>query len=218
MALKDMIYRLRTEEKLSQARFAEIMGVSAQAVQKWESGVSVPELDKLIKIAHRFGVSLDSLALDRDMRAEEELPYSRKIHLPFSVSGYEAYSAVLPAEYRQCTDEGLDVSCYKDLFAAAAKMPEDENKERISDILFDITLNASVKRDYKYTEPSEYNEIVKLCKPYDFPVIPFTEEELEKKLRGHGRGALAAVFWASPSKAFAPTNLLPFSSAREITP
>ena len=69
-----MIYRLRTEEKLSQARFAEIMGVSAQAVQKWESGVSVPELDKLIKIAHRFGVSLDSLALDRDMRAEEELP------------------------------------------------------------------------------------------------------------------------------------------------
>lgn len=41
MALKDMIYRLRTEEKLSQARFAEIMGVSAQAVQKWESGVSL---------------------------------------------------------------------------------------------------------------------------------------------------------------------------------
>ena len=103
MALKDIIYRLRTEEKLSQARFAEIMGVSAQAVQKWESGLSVPELDKLIKIAHRFGVSLDSLALDRDMRAEEELPYSRKIHLPFSVSGYEAYSAVLPAEYRQCS-------------------------------------------------------------------------------------------------------------------
>ena len=86
MALKDMIYRLRTEEKLSQARFAEIMGVSAQAVQKWESGLSAPELDKLIKIAHRFGVSLDSLALDRYMRAEEELPYSRKIPLPFSVS------------------------------------------------------------------------------------------------------------------------------------
>lgn len=209
MALKDMIYKLRAEEKLSQARFAEIIGVSAQAVQKWESGVSVPELDKLIKIAHRFGVTLDALALDRDMRAEEELPYSRKIHLPFSVSGYESYSTALPIEYRQCTDEGLDVSCYKDLFAAAAKMPEDENKERISDVLFDITLNASVKRDYKYVEPSEYNEIIKLCKPYDFPVKRVSEEELKKKLSGHGRGALAAVFWVSPSRAYAPMNLSP---------
>lgn len=51
MALKDSIYWLRTEEKLSQAKFAEMLDVSSQAVQKWESGASVPELDKLVKIA-----------------------------------------------------------------------------------------------------------------------------------------------------------------------
>lgn len=209
MALKDMIYKLRAEEKLSQARFAEIIGVSAQAVQKWESGVSVPELDKLIKIAHRFGVTLDALALDRDMRAEEELPYSRKIHLPFSVSGYESYSTALPIEYRQCTDEGLDVSCYKDLFAAAAKMPEDENKERISDVLFDITLNASVKRDYKYVEPSEYNEIIKLCKPYDFPVKRVSEEELKKKLSGAWTGRACGCLLGKPIEGIRTDELIP---------
>ena len=77
MTLKDTIYRLRTEEKLSQAKFAEMLGVSPQAVQKWESGTSAPELDRLVRMAQHFGITLDALVLGRDARTQEELPYSR---------------------------------------------------------------------------------------------------------------------------------------------
>ena len=42
------IYKLRTAAKMTQADFSQIFNVSQQAVQKWEGGVSVPELDKII--------------------------------------------------------------------------------------------------------------------------------------------------------------------------
>ena len=51
MALDKTINKLRTEAKLSQEQFAELVGVSYQAVQKWESGASMPSIDKLIKIS-----------------------------------------------------------------------------------------------------------------------------------------------------------------------
>lgn len=39
--------------------------MSRQSVSKWETGQSVPELDKLIKLADLFGVSVDALVFKR---------------------------------------------------------------------------------------------------------------------------------------------------------
>ena len=44
MALKDMIYKLRTNAKMSQEQFAALFKVSRQSVQKWESGAVSPEI------------------------------------------------------------------------------------------------------------------------------------------------------------------------------
>ena len=55
MALSNMINKVRTDAGLSTEQFAEIFGVSRQSVQKWESGESVPALDKLTKIAKAVG-------------------------------------------------------------------------------------------------------------------------------------------------------------------
>ncbi len=55
------IYNLRKEKGLSQEDLANILDVSRQAVQKWESGNSKPEIDKLINIANYFSISLDEL-------------------------------------------------------------------------------------------------------------------------------------------------------------
>ena len=65
MDLSGTIYRLRTERNLSQGDLAEALGVSRQSVSKWETGGSVPDLDKLVKLSQLFGVSLDELVLDR---------------------------------------------------------------------------------------------------------------------------------------------------------
>lgn len=61
MSLGENIYKLRTERKLSQEDFASAMEVSRQSVSKWENNMAVPELEKLIKMAKLFEVSLDEL-------------------------------------------------------------------------------------------------------------------------------------------------------------
>lgn len=61
MKLHEKIYRLRTEKKLSQGDLAEILDVSRQSVSKWETGASIPDLDKLVKMSDLFGVTMDFL-------------------------------------------------------------------------------------------------------------------------------------------------------------
>ncbi|MBQ5412183.1 MAG: helix-turn-helix domain-containing protein [Oscillospiraceae bacterium] len=58
---KDNLYQLRKMRSLTQEDIAEIAGVSRQAVAKWESGETVPDLEKCRLLAEAFGVSLDEL-------------------------------------------------------------------------------------------------------------------------------------------------------------
>ena len=63
---QDRLNRLRRERGLSQEDLAEVVGVTRQAVQKWESGASRPDMDNLAALAQYFGVTLDYLVLGRD--------------------------------------------------------------------------------------------------------------------------------------------------------
>jgi transcriptional regulator with XRE-family HTH domain len=59
--LCDTIAMLRRKQGWSQEQFAERVGVSRQTVSKWETGTSVPELEKLVAISRCFGVTVDQL-------------------------------------------------------------------------------------------------------------------------------------------------------------
>lgn len=50
---------------LSQEELAQRMGVSRQSVTKWETGLSAPDLDRLVELADTLGVSLDYLLRDQ---------------------------------------------------------------------------------------------------------------------------------------------------------
>ena len=63
------INRLRMKCGMSQDALAEKLGVSRQSVSKWETDGAVPELEKLVRLAELFGVSLDELV--RDIRPKE---------------------------------------------------------------------------------------------------------------------------------------------------
>ena len=73
MSIDTAIRKIRTAAKMSQEQFASVFGVSRQSVQKWESGESVPEVGKIIKIAKYFDISADTLLFDSDTRITEEL-------------------------------------------------------------------------------------------------------------------------------------------------
>lgn len=59
--LSEKIYTLRRKNGLSQEQLAEKIGVSRQAVSKWEGGLSTPELDKLRALSECFQITIDEL-------------------------------------------------------------------------------------------------------------------------------------------------------------
>ena len=62
MNIGEWITSLRKEKDISQAELAKRMGVSRQAVSKWEQGSSSPDTDKLIQLADIFDVEVEYLA------------------------------------------------------------------------------------------------------------------------------------------------------------
>jgi transcriptional regulator with XRE-family HTH domain len=73
MALSEKLYELRKKGGLSQEQLSEQLGVSRQAISKWESGKAIPESDTLISISKYFGVSLDFLMKEDDSDISESI-------------------------------------------------------------------------------------------------------------------------------------------------
>ena len=74
MALSDKLYELRKKGGLSQEQLAEQLGVSRQAISKWESGKAIPESDSLVSISEYFHVTLDYLMKENDAADSESEP------------------------------------------------------------------------------------------------------------------------------------------------
>ena len=68
--LSERIYKFRRKSGLSQEQLAEKIGVSRQAISKWESGTSTPELEKLLALSDCFSITLDELVKDEAANQE----------------------------------------------------------------------------------------------------------------------------------------------------
>ena len=79
MNLSEKILKLRTARNMSQGDLAEALDVSRQSVSKWETGQSMPDLDKIIKLADLFGVTVDELVREEGRpeppKAEPQVVY-----------------------------------------------------------------------------------------------------------------------------------------------
>ena len=71
MTVGEKIYILRTKAGLSQEKLAEKIGVSRQSVSKWETNVTIPDTEYVIKISKVLCVSLDALLLAKDVPEPE---------------------------------------------------------------------------------------------------------------------------------------------------
>ena len=68
--LHEKIIQCRRKCGLSQEALGEAVGVSRQAVSKWETGDAIPEVTKLVALADVFGVSVDFLVRDGEYPGE----------------------------------------------------------------------------------------------------------------------------------------------------
>ena len=73
MKLNEKIWVCRKQAELSQEALAEKIGVSRQAISKWETGEAAPEISKLPLLARTFGVTADWL-LDDEAGFDEDAP------------------------------------------------------------------------------------------------------------------------------------------------
>ena len=115
MIFADKLIRLRKQNGWSQEELAEKMNVSRQAVSKWESAQTVPELEKLLQLSNLFGVTTDYLLKDeleqeeyaRDgeetavkhitlAQAQEYLQWRRKAAVLIAMGAFLCITAVLP--------------------------------------------------------------------------------------------------------------------------
>ena len=101
---KDNLIQLRKFHSMTQEDLAGKVGVSRQAVAKWESGESIPDLEKSHLLAEVFGVSLDDLV---NHKPEENLGLGvapRGKHLFGVVTVGDKGQIVIPAKARKTFD------------------------------------------------------------------------------------------------------------------
>lgn len=67
MSISKKIYELRKANNLSQEQLAERVNVSRQSISKWESGETIPEVERIIELSKVFNVSTDYLLLSGEV-------------------------------------------------------------------------------------------------------------------------------------------------------
>ncbi len=95
--LAENLYSLRQRASLSQEEFAEKLGVSRQAVSKWERSEAYPDTENLILISKMFGVTIDEL-LNADINSKAEGAALNTSEAPYAKSGETANAIKDPNE------------------------------------------------------------------------------------------------------------------------
>ncbi len=136
--------------------------------------------------------------------------YNQEIKIDYNhADGFNRYPSDLMTEYIQSMEEGLDIEKYKSLFEAVSELDNGEYKTRMSDVIYEMVINAKMQKDYKYTEPNEWEEIKKLRKTHDFDAVMPDEETLRKKLLGAWTGRAVGCLLGKPVEGIRSNELIP---------
>lgn len=151
------IKTLRKQRNLSQEQLAEVLSVSSQAISKWETGGSYPDISLLPIIADYFGISIDVLlGYDMSMREENIKAYYEQAEKLFEKNAYaEAVSLMREALLKY---PGNDRLMYQLAWALSGMLSESkENYDeaitlylKILEISTDTEIRARVTRDLVY--------------------------------------------------------------------
>lgn len=76
--LKDNLIMLRSVNGFSQEQISEKIGISRQAYAKWESGETVPDINKCSLLAQLYGVTIDSLLKSEKVEGIGTIPPAPK--------------------------------------------------------------------------------------------------------------------------------------------
>ena len=78
MRLAEKIVGLRKSRGMSQEELAEKLGVSRQAISRWEQGTAMPDASNILQLSRLFGTTADYL-LNDDYESDDDLPQVRQV-------------------------------------------------------------------------------------------------------------------------------------------
>ena len=110
MILADKIIELRKKNGMTQEELAEALDVSRQAISKWESAQSVPDMNRILKLSEVFGVSTDCLLRDdMDFSAQKNIVPAEDPGQSLRTVSMEEASAFLGVRDRNSASVSLGV-------------------------------------------------------------------------------------------------------------
>lgn len=99
MDIAKRLQELRKKAGYSQEQLAEMLGISRQAISKWESGQGNPDLDNLTKLTEIYAVSADYLLLGRQSdttaSAPEKKTFSKEARMTLCIISIIAATALI---------------------------------------------------------------------------------------------------------------------------
>lgn len=178
MNFSEKLKEIRKDKGLSQEQLAEKIGVSRQAITKWETGKGLPDVENMVIIAEIFKTTLDELLRDSAIKQESEKPvfisetiYDIDCEKHFDINIGNASAVILSSG----TDEKLHIKLYSETLEnldAMFKIKLDEkknkldvnclNKNRLSRYEAEDSLKVEIILPDKYSDHCEIEASVKL--------------------------------------------------------
>ncbi len=167
MKINEMIKKLRIENNYTQEQIANLLGVSTPAVNKWEKGISYPDITLLPSLARILNTDLNTLlSFKYDLSNIEIANFLNKISDEMEKDGFEkGYRTAIDKlkEYPTCDDLIINVAMLLDgaiLMYLKDKSNEDKYKDEI-DKLYSRVLQSS---DVSVKEQAQSRLILRLMK------------------------------------------------------
>lgn len=196
---------LRKARAITQKKLAERLSVSRQAVQKWETDSSMPDISKLIMISELFGVTIEEL-LGIKINERNNLRYPDE-QIPYYEEMEDAFYVHLVHELQQSSEEGRDVEQLAGLFTEIHNLPNSRAKRDLAEIAFNMIDTTPQRIDYRYNEPSDYEEIMLLCDPIN--ALKFDGTNIEDKIRGAWLGRIVGCNLGKPLEGMRLSTMIP---------
>ena len=171
MDIGGTIKKLRTDRNMTQEEVAEYLEISFQAVSKWETGTTMPDITLLPKIADFFGVRIDDLFSvaheDELKRVKESLSYG------LSEQSYLYAKRILDASLQDDPNNIRALKLYAslhltkandDLLAAGSMLERAMKQSPIDEEIFNLYFQ--VRGGGVYKAHSDDDWFIRVCEPY----------------------------------------------------
>lgn len=167
------ILKLRKEKNITQDILAGMVGVSAGAVSKWETGNSTPDITLLAPLARALGTTIDDLlSFSPELTEADVKNMKQNLSVIFTQSGYQAGEEAckkLLAEYPNSIFLKLTIASQLQIYSMMYAEESEEFLRSKSEYVLSLLEAVSLSGEVKYVSPALFSmaSVYMILEDYD---------------------------------------------------